>query len=81
MKKDKTTRARLLQALPEGLLLQVTKKKMTREVWECLRTRFLYANRVKEARLQMLKDEFNARHTKEGETLDQLTGMISMMLI
>lgn len=39
-RKDKTARARLLQALPEDVLLQVATKKATKEVWESLHTRF-----------------------------------------
>ena len=70
LRKDKTARSHLLQALPEDLLMQVAKKTTTKEVWDCLKTRFVCADRVKDARLQSLKSDFDALRMQEGETLD-----------
>jgi hypothetical protein len=57
--KNKVARAQLLQALMEDILMQVSTKKTTNEVWESLKTRFIGANRVKTAHLAMLKEEFD----------------------
>ena len=57
--KNKTARAQLLQALPEDILMQVSTKKTTKEVWESLKTRFIGADRVKTARLATLKGDFD----------------------
>ena len=70
LRKDKTARSHLLQALPEDLLMQVAKKTTAKEVWDCLKTRFICADRVKDARLQSLKSDFDALRMQEGETLD-----------
>ena len=56
--KDKKARAHLLQCLPDDLVMQVAKKKTGKEVWDCLKSRFVSAKHVNEAWLQMLKSEF-----------------------
>jgi hypothetical protein len=47
--------------------MQVAKKKMGKEVWDYLKERFISANRVKEARLQTLKSEFDSPQMKDDE--------------
>jgi Zn-finger protein len=64
--KDKKVQAHLLQCLLDDLLMQVSKKKMGKEVWDCLKSRFVGADRVKEARLQTLKSEFDTLKMKPG---------------
>jgi hypothetical protein len=53
--------------------------KKGKEVWDSLKARFVGTDRVKEARLQTLKNEFDAMRMEEDEPLDQyvrkLTGM------
>ena len=72
--KDKKARSHLLQCLPDDLLMQVAKKKSGKEVWDSLKAWFVGVDRVKEARLQTLKSEFDAQRMKEDETLDSYTG-------
>ena len=50
-KKDKKARSHLFRALPEDLLMQVARKKTAKEVWDCLKTRFVGVDRVKNAPL------------------------------
>jgi hypothetical protein len=77
--KDKKVRAHLFQCLPDDLLMQVAKKKMEKEVWNCLKSRFVGAESVKDAQLQTLKSEFDAVKMGQEEALDQyarkLTGV------
>ncbi|XP_038988042.1 uncharacterized protein LOC120112543 [Phoenix dactylifera] len=80
-RKDKTARALLLQTLPEDILLQVAKKKTAKEVWGSLKTRFVGADRVKTARLQTLKNDFDVMQMKEGETLDDYASRLSGMSV
>jgi len=68
--KDKKVRAHLLRCLLDDMLMQVAMKKMGKEVWDYLKSRFVSADRVKEARLQTLKSEFNALRMKDDEGLD-----------
>jgi hypothetical protein len=63
-------RAHLLQCLPDDLLMQVAKKKMGKEVWDSLKSRFVSADHVRDARLQTLKSEFDAMKMKDDEGID-----------
>ncbi|XP_049934420.1 uncharacterized protein LOC126410182 [Nymphaea colorata] len=80
-RKDKKARSHLLQALPEDLLMQVAKKATAKEVWDCLKTRFVGADRVRNARLQTLKSDFDAMRMQEGESLDQYAGRLTGMSV
>lgn len=80
-RRDKKAKSHLLQSLPEDLLMQVAKKRSAKEVWDCLKTRFVGADRVREARLQTLKGEFGAMVMEPGETLDQYAGRITAMSV
>ncbi|XP_047328199.1 uncharacterized protein LOC124931713 [Impatiens glandulifera] len=78
---DKKARSHLLQALPEDLLMQVANKKTAKEVWDCLKTRFVGADRVKNARLQTLKSEFDRMHMNDSESLDQYAGRLTSISV
>ena len=81
MAKDRKAKAHLLQCLPDDLLMQVATKKTGKEVWESLKARFVGAERVREARLQTLKSEFDALRMKEDEQLDQYVGKLTGMSV
>ena len=74
-------RAHLFQCLSDELLMQVAKKKTGKEVWDSLKARFVGAERVKDARLQTLKAEFNALDMKEEETVDEFAGKLTAMSV
>ena len=74
VKKDTKVKAHLLQCLPNNLLMQLARKKIGKEVWDALKAWHVEANRVKEARLQTLKSEFDAMRMKDEESLDQYVG-------
>ena len=80
-RKDKKVRAHLFQCLSDELLMQVAKKKTGKEVWDSLKARFVGAERVKDARLQTLKAEFNALDMKEEETVDEFAGKLTAMSV
>jgi hypothetical protein len=61
--------------------MQVAKKKTGKEVWDSLKARFVGAERVKDARLQTLKAEFDALGMKEEETVDDFAGKLTAMLV
>jgi hypothetical protein len=77
--KNKTAQAQLLQALPDDILMQVSTKKTTAEVWASLKTRFVGADRVKTTCLAMLKGEFDKLYMEDREALDDYVGKISGM--
>jgi hypothetical protein len=77
--KNKMARAQLLQALPEDILMQVSTKPTTKEVWDSLKTRFVGADRVKAAHLATLKGEFDKLIMEDIEPLDDYASKISGM--
>nr|GFA05372.1 zinc finger, CCHC-type [Tanacetum cinerariifolium] len=72
-KKDKTAIAFLYQALPKEQLLQITKHKTAKAIWDALKTRHIGEQRVQRARLQKLKFDFEMLPMKEDETIDTFT--------
>uniref|UniRef100_A0ACD5Y2N3 Uncharacterized protein n=1 Tax=Avena sativa TaxID=4498 RepID=A0ACD5Y2N3_AVESA len=78
-KKDKPARAYLFGGLSEDILLQVSSKKTTAEVWASLKARFVGADRVRAARLSTLRGDFDRLVMADGEALDVYAGKISGM--
>jgi hypothetical protein len=79
--KDIKAKAHLLQCLPDDLLMQVAGKKTRKEVWDSLKARYVSEERVKDARLQTLKSEFNNLRMKENESVDSYAGKLSTMAV
>nr|GEU67252.1 hypothetical protein [Tanacetum cinerariifolium] len=79
-KKDKNAIAFLYQALPEEQLLQITKYKTVKAIWEALKTRHLEEERVQQARLQTLKSDFEMLQMKEDETIDAFTTKLTTLV-
>uniref|UniRef100_A0ACD5WRC0 Uncharacterized protein n=1 Tax=Avena sativa TaxID=4498 RepID=A0ACD5WRC0_AVESA len=70
---------KLLGALSEDILMQVSSKKTAKEVWDSLKTRFVGADRVKATRLSTLRGEFDKLCMADEEPLDAFAGKISGM--
>ncbi|XP_021980396.1 uncharacterized protein LOC110876534 [Helianthus annuus] len=79
-KKIKQARAFIFQSIPEEILSQAARKKTAKEVWDSLKSRYVGAERVKKARLRVLKSEFEALQMKDGETIDEYAGKLSAMI-
>lgn len=69
--------ALILQSIPESLTLQVGELSTAKKVWDAIRTRYVGAERVKEARLQTLMADFDRLRMKETETIDDFSGKLS----
>ncbi|KAI3800975.1 hypothetical protein L1987_29075 [Smallanthus sonchifolius] len=76
-KKNSSAIAYLYQSLPEDLILQVANLTSASEVWDSIETRYVGVDRVKKARLQTLRNEFEVLRMKEEETLDEFVGRMS----
>ncbi|GKD99786.1 zinc finger, CCHC-type containing protein [Tanacetum coccineum] len=79
-KKDKTAIAFLYQALPEEQLLQITKHKTAKAIWDALKTRHIGEERVQQARLQTLKSDFEILYMKEDETINTFTAKLTTLV-
>ena len=67
----------LFQSIPETLVLQIGELDSPKDAWEAIKTRYVGAERVKEARLQTLMNQFDRLTMKETETIDDFTGKLS----
>lgn len=80
-KTDKMALAAIYQGIPEDILLSVAEKKTAKEAWEAVKTMCLGADRVKKARIQTLKAEFEFLSMKDSEKIDdfcmKLNGLVT----
>ncbi|XP_013639472.1 PREDICTED: uncharacterized protein LOC106344698 [Brassica oleracea var. oleracea] len=76
--KDITT-AFLFQSIPENRILQVGEVDSPKEIWEAVKSRNLGAERIKEAHLQTLMNEFGRLRMKDTNSKDIFSGKISKL--
>ncbi|KAJ0432427.1 putative RNA-directed DNA polymerase [Helianthus annuus] len=72
--------ALLLQAIPGELVFQVAQFHTAKEIWEALKTRYVGVERVREAKLEQLENEFESLKMRETETVDSYAGRISQLV-
>ncbi|KAG7594885.1 Zinc finger CCHC-type [Arabidopsis thaliana x Arabidopsis arenosa] len=77
IEKNDMARALLFQSIPESMILQVGEHETAKGVWDGIKARNLGAERVKEARLQTLMNEFDRLKMNESDTIDDFAGRIS----
>ena len=80
VKKDKMVLAAIYQGIPEDLLLVLAEKQSAKEAWEALKVMFMGEDRVKIARIQTLKAEFEALNMKESEVVDEFIVKVSNIM-
>lgn len=69
-RKDKIALAMIYQGIPEDMLLTLAEKKTAKGAWDAIKTLCQGAERVKKARVQTLKAEFESLSMKDTEVLD-----------
>ena len=78
---DKMALAVIFQAVPDDILLSLADKKSAKEAWEALKTMCSGADRVKKAKVQTLKTEFENLTMKETDVIDdfsmKLNGLVT----
>ena len=72
-KADKRAMAMIYQSISEELLLTLAERKTAKDVWEAIKTASLGADRVKKAKAQTLKVEFESLSMKDSEQLDDFS--------
>ena len=75
--KNDIATALLFQSIPENQIMQVGEEDSPKEIWEATKSRNLGAERVKEARLQTLMNEFERLRMLDSDTIDTFSGKIS----
>lgn len=68
--------ALLFQSIPEALILQVGEPPTSKQVWEAIKTRYVGAERVREARFQILMSDFDRLKMKDTESIDDFGGKL-----
>ncbi|KAK9053340.1 hypothetical protein SSX86_029973 [Deinandra increscens subsp. villosa] len=76
-KKNSAAIAYLFQSMPEDLIIQVASLESAKEIWNSIKTRHIGVERVKTARLQTLKMEYEALKMKDNESIDEFAGKLS----
>lgn len=66
-KADKRAMAMIYQSISEELLLTLAERTTAKDVWEAIKTASLDAHRVKKAKAQTLKAEFESLTMKDSE--------------
>ncbi|XP_063945046.1 uncharacterized protein LOC135151491 [Daucus carota subsp. sativus] len=73
--------AAIYQGVPEDILLTIADKETAKEAWEAIKTMCMGVERVKEAKVQTLKGEFESLVMKESEKIDdfcmKLSGIVT----
>lgn len=76
-KKDKMALAAIYQGIPEDVLLVIAEKQTAKDAWNTLKTMYLGAVRVRNAKVQTLKSEFDVLRMKETDSVDEFAMKIS----
>ncbi|XP_017228118.2 uncharacterized protein LOC108203631 [Daucus carota subsp. sativus] len=80
-KADKRAMAMIYQSISEELLLTLAERTTAKDMWEAIKTASLGADRVKKAKAQTLKAEFESLTMKDSEQLDdfclKLNGLVA----
>ena len=81
---DKTVQmalAAIYQGVPEDVLLTIAEKETAKEAWEAIKTMCMGVERVKEAKVQALKGEFESLIMNETEKIEdfcmKLSGIVT----
>lgn len=75
--KNELAVALLFQSIPEVLVLQIGELGTAKKIWDAIKTRYVGADRVKEARLATLMSDFDRLRMKEDETIDDFGGKLA----
>ncbi|GKA33097.1 L-type lectin-domain containing receptor kinase IX.1-like protein [Tanacetum coccineum] len=67
--------------LTKEQLLQITKHKTAKAIWDALKTKHIGEERVQQARLQTLKSDFEMLHMKEDEAIDTFTAKLTTLIV
>ena len=79
--KNDIAMALLFQSIPENQILQVGEEDSPKDIWEAIKSRNLGAEPVKEARLQILMNEFERLKMSDSDTIDVFSGKISEIAV
>ncbi|XP_074342956.1 uncharacterized protein LOC141680701 [Apium graveolens] len=80
-KMDKIALAAIYQSVLENILLSLVDKGTAREAWEAIKVTCQGAERVKSAKVQTLKTEFESMAMKDSESIDDFSMKLAGIVI
>eukprot|EP00253_Pinus_taeda_P020677 PITA_20677 len=82
-KKDSKTRVFLYQAVDQSMFPRITAAKTSKEAWQTLKTPYQGMEKVKTAKLQLLRRDFENLNMKESDNIDSffihVIGLVTQM--
>ncbi|XP_039129027.1 uncharacterized protein LOC120265208 [Dioscorea cayenensis subsp. rotundata] len=80
MRKDQMALAAIYQGISEETLLVLAEKETAKEAWEMLKTMHMGTERIKEAKIQTLRSEFEGLRIREAETVDDFATKLTTIV-
>ncbi|RVW63781.1 Retrovirus-related Pol polyprotein from transposon TNT 1-94 [Vitis vinifera] len=71
--KDQGAMVAISQAVPDDVMMAIAEKKTAKEAWDALREMRVGEDRVKKARVQVLKRQLNKLHMEDSETINEFS--------
>ena len=71
--KDQGAMVAISQAMPNDVMMAIAEKKTAKEAWDTLREMRVGEDRVKKARVQVLKRQLNKLHMEDSETINEFS--------
>ncbi|CAO2163974.1 unnamed protein product [Urochloa humidicola] len=79
-KKDQIVLTAIYQGIPEETLMVVSEKETSKEVWDSIKTMYQGAQRVKDARIQTLREELDGLRMKSTDLVDDFANKVNMII-
>ncbi|XP_062205206.1 uncharacterized protein LOC133907209 [Phragmites australis] len=81
MKKDQMALAAIYQGIPKEMLWAESEKEISKEAWECIKVIYQGAKRVKDSRVQTLREELDGLRMKSIELVDNFAMKVNSIVI
>jgi hypothetical protein len=78
--KDQGAMVAISQAVPDDVMMAIAEKQTAKEAWDALREMRVGEDRVKKARVQVLKRQLNKLHMEDSETINEFSMKLTTLV-
>ncbi|KAE8723501.1 hypothetical protein F3Y22_tig00012370pilonHSYRG00100 [Hibiscus syriacus] len=78
--KDQGAMVAISQAVPDDVMMAIAEKQTAKEAWDALREMRVGEDRVKKARVQVLKRQLNKLHMEDSETINEFSMKLTILV-
>ncbi|KAB5531914.1 hypothetical protein DKX38_018584 [Salix brachista] len=78
--KDQGAMVAISQAVPDDVMMAIAEKQTAKEAWDALREMRVGEDRVKKARVQVLKRQLNKLHMQDSETINEFSMKLTTLV-